>query len=121
MACVYRYRSGLLKRLQELAAREVAVAKKDYGVVGDGATIIGVPKIVDVNIGPASTIDSAQSLVNGTILSETDAATQIGDAVIARTATNSQRIHVGVDQRVLRFVIENGGAGLVLERRTGVL
>jgi hypothetical protein len=84
MACVYRYRSDLLQRLQELAAREVAAAKKDYGVVGNGATIVGAPKIVDVNIGSAATIDSAQSLVNGTILSEKDAATQIGDAVIAK-------------------------------------
>ena len=84
LVSVYRYRNDLLKPLLEIADREVASAKTDFGAVGDGASIVGVPKIVDVNIGPAATIDSAQSLVNGTILSHPDAPTLIGDAVIAK-------------------------------------
>ncbi len=84
LVCVYRYRSDLLTRLLEMARREAEAATKDYGTVGDGAWIAGVPRIVDVNIGPSATIDSAQALVNGTILSHPDAATTIGDAVVAK-------------------------------------
>lgn len=84
LACVHRYRSDLLKRLLEMARGEVEAATKDYGTIGDGASIVGVPKIVDVNIGPAATIDSAQALVNGTILSHPDSPTVIGDAIMAK-------------------------------------
>jgi hypothetical protein len=49
---------------------------------------------VDVNIGPAATIDSAQSLVNGTILSHPEAPTLIGDAVIAEDFILAEGAHV---------------------------
>lgn len=84
LVSVYRYRTDLLKSLLEMARREVDGAKKDHGTVGEGAWIIGVPKIVDVNFGPAATVDSAQSLVNGSVLSHPEAPTVIGDAVIAK-------------------------------------
>lgn len=94
MACVYRYRSDLLKRLMEMARREVDAAAKDYGTIGKGASIVGVRKIVDVNIGPAATIDSAQSLVNGTVLSHPEVPTLIGDAVIAKDFIVAEGAHV---------------------------
>ncbi len=91
---VYRYRTDSLNRLSDMARREVEATKTDYGMVGDGAWIVGVPKIVDVNIGPAATIDSAQSLVNGTILSHPDAPAMIGDAVIAKDFIVAEGAHV---------------------------
>ena len=94
LACVHRYRSDLLKRLSEMARREVEAATKDYGTIGDGASIVGVPKIVDVNVGPSATIDSAQSLVNGTILSHPNSPTIIGDAVIAKDFIVAEGAHV---------------------------
>ncbi len=84
LVCVHRYRTELLDKLLAMAGREVDRATRDFGIVGDGATIVGVPRIVDVNIGPAASIDSAQSLANGTILSHPDVPTIIGEAVIAK-------------------------------------
>jgi hypothetical protein len=77
-----------------MASREVEAATKDFGTIGDGASIVGVPKIVDVNVGPAVSIDSAQSLVNGTILSHPDAPTVVGDAVIAKDFIVAEGAHV---------------------------
>jgi hypothetical protein len=84
LACVHRYRGEVIGRLTEMAGRAAAEAAGDFGVIGDGAWIIGVPKIIDVSVGPLATIDSAQSLVNGTVLSHPDAATTIGEGVIAQ-------------------------------------
>ena len=60
LACVHRYRTKLLERLLEMADREVVSATKDRGTVDSGASIVGVSKIVDVNFGPATTVDSAK-------------------------------------------------------------
>jgi len=84
LVSVHRYRTKLIERLLEIARREAKAAASDFGTVGDGAWVIGVPKLVNVNIGPSATIDSAQSLVNGTILSGAAAPTTIGDGVIAK-------------------------------------
>lgn len=108
LVAVYRYRGDLLKRLQEMARREAGAAKRDYGVVGDGATIVGVPKIIDVNVGPAATIDSAQSLVNGTVLSHADAPTTIGDAVIAKDFVVAEGAKVGGGAIVHRSFVGQG-------------
>ena len=94
LVCVHRYRGDLLKRLFEMARREVEAATRDYGTIGNGVSIVGVPKIVDVNVGPAGTIDSAQSLTNGTVLSHPDAPTMIGDAVIAKDFIVGEGAHV---------------------------
>jgi hypothetical protein len=84
LVCVYRYRTEMVKRLLELARRGVAESARDYGSVGEHAWITGVSKILGVNIGDGATIDAAQSLVNGTVLSHADAATTIGEGVIAK-------------------------------------
>ncbi|MEX0611451.1 MAG: DUF4954 family protein [Pirellulales bacterium] len=84
LACVHRYRTAVVARLLEMARHAAAEAANDFGTVGDGAWISGAAKIVDVAIGPAATIDSAQSLVNGTVLSHPEAATTIGEGVIAK-------------------------------------
>jgi hypothetical protein len=94
LVCVHRYRRNVVERLCEMGGRAAAEAAKDFGTVGDGAWITGVPKIVDVAIGPAATIDSAQSLVNGTVLSHADAATTIGEGVIIKDFIVAEGAHV---------------------------
>jgi hypothetical protein len=91
---VQRYRTTLVKRLQEIAKREADAAARDHGTVGDGATVVGVPKIVNVYIGPAASIDSAQALINGTVHSSTDAPAVIGDGVIATDFIVAEGAHV---------------------------
>lgn len=95
LVCVYRYRTEVVDRLLGMARKAAADATQDWGTVGDGAWITGVAKIVDVKIGPAATIDSAQSLVNGTVLSHPDAITTIGDGVIAKDFIIAEGAQVG--------------------------
>jgi hypothetical protein len=95
LVCVHRYRADVVKRLLEIARKAAADAAQDFGTVGDGAWITGIPKIVDVKIGPAATIDSAQSLVNGTVLSHADATTTIGEGVIAKDFIVAEGAQVG--------------------------
>jgi hypothetical protein len=95
LLCAHRYRTDVVDRLLEMANKAAADATKDFGTVGDGAWITGVPKIVDVRIGPAATIDSAQSLVNGTVLSHPNAPTPIGEGVIAKNFIVAEGAQVG--------------------------
>lgn len=94
LACLYRYRTELVERLLAMAGRAADAAAKDQAKVGDDALVVGVPKIRDVEIGPASRIDSAFSLVNGTVLSHPDAPTVIGEAVIAKDFIVAEGAHV---------------------------
>ncbi len=84
LVCLYRYRTELVERLLAMARTAANAAAKDHGAVGNDAAIVGVAKILDVNIGPACRIDSALSLVNGTVLSHADAPAAIGEGVIAK-------------------------------------
>jgi len=84
LVCVHRYRTDVVGRLMEMGRKAALAAQGDRGTIADGAWITGVQKISDVVIGPAAVVDSAHSLVNGTVLSHPEAVTTIGDAVIAR-------------------------------------
>jgi hypothetical protein len=94
LACVYRYRGDVVSRLLEIGQRAAGEARKDFGMVGDGAWITGAVKIVDVAIGSGATIDSAQSLVNGTVLSHPEAATMIGEGVVAKDFIVAEGAHI---------------------------
>lgn len=95
LVCVHRYQTDVVKGLMEMARQEAADSTKDFGTIGVGAWITGVPKVVDVNVGSAATIDSAQSLVNGTVLSHPDAVTTIGEGVIAKDFIVAEGAQVG--------------------------
>jgi hypothetical protein len=95
LVCVHRYRPEVVRRLLEMAKTAASSVAKDFGAVSDGASITGVPKIVDVNVGAYATIDSALSLVNGTVLSHSDAVTMIGDGVIAKDFIVAEGAQIG--------------------------
>jgi hypothetical protein len=84
LLCLHRYRPQLVARLQEFAKQAAAEAHLDQGIIGAGAVIRSVPEIVDVHIGPSAVVNSATSLVNGTVLSDSTAATLIGPGVVAK-------------------------------------
>jgi hypothetical protein len=94
LLCVHRYRTELVPRLLEIGRREAAAGAKDFGSLGDGVSIAGVTKILDVDFGPSANIDAAHSLVNGTVLSHPAAATLIGEGVIARDFIVAEGAHV---------------------------
>jgi hypothetical protein len=94
LVCLHRYRTELVERLMAIARRAADGAAKDRGSVGDDASVVGVPKIVDVDIAPAAQIDSAQSLVNGTVLSHPDAIAIIGEGVVAKDFIVAEGAHL---------------------------
>lgn len=81
---VHRARPELTRRLQEIAAAAAAAAAASHGVIGAGATVRSVDRIVDVAIGDGAVICGAASLENGSILSAHDAPAVIGAGVVAR-------------------------------------
>lgn len=83
LMCLHRYRPGVVERLRTMATEYVASVRSDRGIVGNGAFICSTDEIIDVNIGPYTTISHVSSLRNGTILSTQEAPTTIGVKVIA--------------------------------------
>jgi hypothetical protein len=84
MISLHRHRPALIKRLEAMVAARVEQAKAQTAAIGAGARIYGAQTIRDVMIGPATTIDGAAVLENGTILSEPQAPAFVGSGVIAR-------------------------------------
>ncbi len=81
---VCRARPELTRRLQEIAAAAAAQAAAAHGVIGAGAMVHSVGRMVDVAIGDGAVVRGAASLENGTVLSAEDAPTAIGAGVAAR-------------------------------------
>jgi hypothetical protein len=108
LVCAHRYRTDVVTRLADMAQRAAGEAVRDFGTIGDCACITGVPKIVDVNIGPAATIDVAQSLVNGTVLSHPAAATSIGEGVIVKDFIVAEGAQVSGDAIIRNSFVGQG-------------
>jgi len=83
LLCMHRYRPELIRRLLEIAEREVEKARSDRGRVGQGAVICSTPEVIDVNVGSCATIMAAGSLKNGTVLSCSEAPSVVGSSVVA--------------------------------------
>ena len=83
LLCMHRYKPKFIEKLEAFARQAADSVKSDTGTIGAGAKIANVGRIIDVNIGEAATVWGASALVNGTVLSASDAPTLIGDAVQA--------------------------------------
>ncbi len=83
LMCLYRHDSTFVERLKQMALAATKEIVDDRGLIGDGARVTAVTKIVNVRIGPSAVLDATLSLVNGTILSRTDAPTVVGAGVVA--------------------------------------
>ncbi len=83
LMCVHRYRPKFIEKLTAIARSAASAVKGNRGSVGTDVRISSVKRIVDVNIGDHAVIDSAASLVNGTVLSAEDAPTTVGADVQA--------------------------------------
>ena len=93
-----RNRTALIEELQRKVMTRSEELRSSIGRIGDGATILGVKFIREVNISEGATIEGASHLENGTIL---------------RNAT------VGVDVRARDFIIDNDAtveSGACIER-----
>lgn len=83
LVCLHRYRPKLIEKLQQMAAAKAKERHTPQGQIGTGATIRSVAEIRDVHVGPYTWIHGASSLVNGSILSNEAAPTEIGPDVQA--------------------------------------
>lgn len=108
LVCVHRYRRDVVDRLITMGRKAAADATRDFGTVGDGAYIANVAKIMDVNIGAAAMIDSARSLVNGTVLSSPGAVATIGEGVIAKDFIVAEGAQVGGGAIIRRTFVGQG-------------
>ncbi len=95
ITCLHRYRPGLIAKLNTIAGKYVQSVTSDRGTIASGAGISSTNQIIDVKVGPYATINSASSLVNGTILSSEEAPVTVGvdvnaeDFIIAESTTVS--------------------------------
>ncbi|MHC4485613.1 MAG: DUF4954 family protein, partial [Planctomycetota bacterium] len=91
LMCLHRYRPVLIKNLCEIARSYVETVRCDRGKVGQGARIFSTTEILDLNVGPHAVINTAASLVNGTILSEASAPTLVPD--VGRLKCGRRRLY----------------------------
>jgi len=82
--CQHRYRPRLIDKLQEMIRKYTDKVRSARGQIFSGASVRSTKEIIDVRVGESALIDGASSLVNGTILSSTEAPTTVGTDVIAR-------------------------------------
>lgn len=83
LTAMHRHRPQLTGSLKRIADSFIDSDKQNRCTIGDNSVIRCVKQIRDVNIGAYAVVNGASSLVNGTILSESDAPTIIGTDVIA--------------------------------------
>lgn len=80
---LHRHRPKLIRRLENMIAARVALAKAQPATIGAGAVLRGVQTVRNVTIGPGARIEGAAHLENGTVLSEPQAPAVVGSSVIA--------------------------------------
>ena len=90
----YRHDPTLIQCLQEMARSYAATSTLSWGTIGAECKISRCGLIEDVKIGTACHIDGAASLINGTICSETDAPTVIGEGVICKDFIIQSGCHI---------------------------
>jgi hypothetical protein len=67
MIAFYRHRPEVIGKLQQMVADYAASVKNSMGVVGKGARLINCRIIKNVKVGPASVIEGASRLENGSV------------------------------------------------------
>lgn len=101
----YRHDAALIQRLQDIAQSYVTSHKQSWGTIGSGSKIIRCGLLEDVKTGSCSHISGAARLVNGTICSEPDAPTTIGEGVICKDFIIQSGCHITDNCMITRCYI----------------
>jgi hypothetical protein len=83
LAVFYRDRKDLVARLDDMAKRSAETMRASRATIGAGAIVTGCQEIINVCIGECATVNGAQSLKEGTIVSSAEAPTVVENGVIA--------------------------------------
>ncbi|HKK80660.1 MAG TPA: DUF4954 family protein, partial [Prolixibacteraceae bacterium] len=82
---LYRYRPGLIDRLESLISDYSLTKKTDRGHIGKNSHIINTGEIKNVHIGDHVLIEGSRLIENGSIISNEHAPVIIGNDVILKT------------------------------------
>ena len=83
MAVLYRDRRNLVKKLDAMAQKTAESMRSSRATIGTGAVVTNCQEIINVFIGEYATVNGAQSLKDGTIVSSAEAPTVVENGVIA--------------------------------------
>ncbi|WP_347840255.1 DUF4954 family protein [uncultured Draconibacterium sp.] len=82
MMALYRHRPALVRSLKSMVANYTEYVTDTLGVIGADSRIVNCNTILNVKTGPATTIDGAKKLQNGSLNSNYEAPVHIGEGVI---------------------------------------
>ena len=82
MMSLYRHRPDVVRSLKNMVADYTKYVSSEMGVVGADSKILNCNTILNVKTGPATIIDGAKKLHNGSINSNYEAPVKIGEGVI---------------------------------------
>ena len=82
MMALYRHRPQLVSSLKKIVQDYTDFVSSEQGVIGANSRILNTTTILNVKTGPATTIDGAKKLKNGSINSNFEAPVHIGEGVI---------------------------------------
>ncbi|WP_321375769.1 DUF4954 family protein [uncultured Draconibacterium sp.] len=82
MMSLYRHRPEVVRSLKNMVADYTKYVSSEMGVIGADSKILNCNTILNVKIGPATIIDGAKKLYNGSINSNYEAPVKIGEGVI---------------------------------------
>ncbi|KJF45465.1 DUF4954 family protein [Draconibacterium sediminis] len=82
MMALYRHRPEVVRSLKKMVADYTKYVSSEMGVIGADSKILNCNTILNVKTGPATIIDGAKKLHNGSINSNYEAPVTIGEGVI---------------------------------------
>ncbi|MCF6332084.1 MAG: DUF4954 family protein [Draconibacterium sp.] len=82
MMSLYRHRPALVSALKKMVLGYANFVKSDKGIIGANSKILNCNTILNVKMGPATIIDGAKKLKNGSVNSNYEAPVIIGEGVI---------------------------------------
>lgn len=110
---LYRHRPELVARLIEMVDEYSGFVKNNTGVIGAYSKIINCNTILNVKTGPATVIDGAEKLKNGSINSNFEAPVEIGEGVMMEDFIVCSGSHINDATLVSKCFI---GQGCVLDK-----
>ncbi|WP_319229157.1 DUF4954 family protein [Draconibacterium orientale] len=82
MMALYRHRPEVVRSLKTMVDDYTQYVRSEMGVIGADSNILNCNTILNVKTGPATIIDGAKKLYNGSINSNYEAPVKIGEGVI---------------------------------------
>ncbi|WP_346863058.1 DUF4954 family protein [uncultured Draconibacterium sp.] len=113
MMALYRHRPQLVNSLKSMVASYTDFVNSTKGTIGANSKILNCNTVLNVKVGPFSTIDGAKKLQNGSINSNYEAPVVIGEGVIMDNFIVSSGSRIADSTLVSKCFI---GQGCILDK-----